>query len=87
MMNGKLVTEKTRQSPLLNGVTQIGLLSRDDAHAVETAYLTVLTRRPNETEREHFVVRLGENRGRQRMQRLEDLVWALLNSTEFSWNH
>jgi len=87
MMNGKLVTDKTRQSPLLNGVTQIGLLSRDDAHAVETAYLTVLTRRPNETEREHFVARLGENRGRQRMQRIEDLVWALLNSTEFSWNH
>jgi hypothetical protein len=24
---------------------------------------------------------------RSRRQKVEDLVWTLLNSTEFSWNH
>jgi hypothetical protein len=87
MMNGKLVTEKTRQNPLMNAVTQIGQLSPDDTVAIEATYLTVLTRLPSDAEREHFVARLGENRGRQRLSRLEDLYWTLLNSTEFSWNH
>ena len=86
LMNGKLVKEKTREN-LFNAATRIGWLAPDDRSAVETAYLTVLTRRPTAPEAEHFQKRLAGARGKERSARMEDLYWTLLNSTEFSWNH
>jgi hypothetical protein len=47
----------------------------------------VLTRRPTEEERAHFLARLADRERRNRAQALEDLYWVLVNSTEFSWNH
>jgi len=35
----------------------------------------------------HFETRLAGSSGSERGRRMEDLYWALLNSTEFSWNH
>ena len=87
MMNGKLVEEKTKDSILTNAATQIAELAPDNASAVDTAMLTVLTRRATDTEREHFVSRLADRVGDKPSQRLGDLVWTLLNGTEFSWNH
>jgi hypothetical protein len=54
---------------------------------VETAYLTVLTRRPTPVELGHFEARLKGTKGQERQDRLTDLFWTLLNTTEFSWNH
>jgi hypothetical protein len=62
-------------------------LAPDDAKAVETAYLAVLTRRPTAEESDHFIARLVGTTGHQRNTRLADLYWTLLNATEFSWNH
>ena len=74
-----------------NATTRIAVLAGDDRHAVETAYLTVLTRRPTPEEARHFESTLRDaDSGAgdvDRGQRLEDLYWALINSTEFSWNH
>jgi hypothetical protein len=86
MMNGKLVFEKTKEE-LLNAATRISWQAPDDASAVRTAYLVVLTRLPSVAEAQHFETRLGGTRGHERARRLEDLFWALLNSTEFAWNH
>jgi hypothetical protein len=61
-------------------------MAHDDAHAVEAAYLAVLTRRPTPEESSHFVSFLAEGR-LGRSQALEDMYWALINATEFSWNH
>jgi hypothetical protein len=61
-------------------------MAPDDAHAVEVAYLAVLTRRPTPDEAAHFEAFLADPK-LPRGQRMEDLYWALLNSTEFSWNH
>ena len=55
--------------------------------AVETAFLAVLTRRPTPEELSHFTGRLGKASGGDRKNRLTDLFWALLNTTEFSWSH
>ncbi len=85
MMNGKLTHDKIQENPF-NASTQIGWMAPDDAHAVEAAYLAVLTRRPSPAEAEHFGKFLADP-GPKRSQRLEDLCWALVNSTEFSWNH
>ncbi len=86
LMNGDLVKEKTRES-LFNAATRIGWLAPDDRRAVETAYLVLFTRRPTARERTHFQRRLAGTSGKERSQRMEDLFWVLINSTEFSWNH
>jgi hypothetical protein len=86
MMNGQLVEDRTKDSPL-NAATQIGMLAPNDRLAVETAYLTVLTRRPTAEEAAYFEYRLGGSTGKERHERMGDLCWTLLNSTEFSWNH
>jgi hypothetical protein len=85
MMNGKLTHDQIAEGPF-NAATQIGWMAPDDPHAVEAAYLSVLTRRPAPEEARHFEQFLAEA-GLKRPQKLEDLYWALLNATEFSWNH
>lgn len=85
LMNGQLTHERIKDSPF-NAATQIGALAPDDAKAVEAAYLAVLTRRPTAAEAKHFETLLADPTP-PRAQRLEDLYWALLNATEFSWNH
>ena len=100
MMNGKQVLERTKEDLFFNASTQIAAFAPTDERAVETAYLAVLTRRPSAAEAGHFVAALAGRTGegnrstdtpstdtRNRNQRLEDLYWTLLNSTEFSWNH
>jgi hypothetical protein len=85
LMNGALVREKIEDG-LFNASTRIGWMAPDDACSVEAAYLCVLTRRPTAEEAGHFE-RLLADPHRSRSQQLEDLFWALVNSTEFSWNH
>ena len=51
------------------------------------AYLTALTRKPTREESDYFTQKLKEPSGSKRSQRMEDLFWILMNSTEFSWNH
>lgn len=86
LMNGKLVREKTKDD-LFNASSRIANQAPDDRKAVEAAYLTVLTRRPSAEELDHFASRLEGTTGETRRERLTDLFWTLLNSTEFSWNH
>ncbi len=87
MMNGNLVKERTENNLVSNAATRIAQLAPSDEKAVEAAYLAVFTRRPSSTELKHFASSLSDARGNERSQRLEDLYWILLNSTEFSWNH
>jgi Protein of unknown function (DUF1549)/Protein of unknown function (DUF1553) len=88
LMNGQLVKERTQGNPLLfTAPARIAALAPDDKTAVETAYLAVLTRRPTPEEAAHFEQRLAGAQRQERTQRLEDLYWTLVNSTEFSWNH
>lgn len=86
MMNGKLVKERTDQNIIRNAATRIAQLSPNDETGIEVAYLTVLTRRPSEEERSYFVARF-EDETLNRRQHVEDLIWVLLNSSEFAWNH
>jgi hypothetical protein len=96
MMNGQQVLERTKENLVFNASTQIAAFAPSDERAVEIAFLAVLTRRPTPAEQQYFVAELrGEANadssdppdGRNRNQRLEDLCWTLLNTTEFSWNH
>ncbi len=87
LLNGKLVHERTEDNLILNAATRIGALSGSDRKAVETAYLAVLTRKPSTAELTHFIGQLRETKAKARNQVMQDLYWALMNATEFSWNH
>jgi hypothetical protein len=86
VMNGDLVQEHTKQA-IFNAATRIGWQAPDDRAAVEVAFLTVLTRRPGPKVSAHFEARLAGTKGEQRSRRMEDLFWALINSTEFVTQH
>lgn len=87
MMNGELVKNRSKKDLVNNAATRIATLSPTNEKAVETAYLSVLTRRPSAAELEHFSARLKDTKDDARSECLEDLYWVLFNSTEFSWSH
>jgi hypothetical protein len=86
LMNGDIVTEKIKGG-LFNASRRIAEQAADDRQAVEVAYLTVLTRRPTPEELAHFENRIAGTSIQERKDRLSDLFWTLINTTEFSWNH
>ncbi len=52
---------------------------------VEELYLTAYARRPTKAEREKATAYVGKQANRQ--QALEDVLWVILNSKEFMFNH
>lgn len=87
MMNGQFLSERIDNNPIMNAATRIASLARDDATAIETAFISTLNRPATSEEREHFLTRLNGTRGDERSRELGNLFWALLNSSEFQWNH
>ncbi len=87
LMNGELMHERTKENLVMNAATRIAALAGSDHNAVETAYLAIFTRRPTEAELTHFVSTLRGTKSGKRNRAMEDLYWALMNATEFSWNH
>jgi hypothetical protein len=87
MMNGNLVTERTRPNPIISASTRIAVLTGDLQTQLDAAFLAVLSRRPTPEESRHFTVRLRDLESRNREQAVEDLYWTLVNSSEFCWNH
>ncbi len=87
LLNGALVHDRIEQDLVANASTRIAALAPDDARAIELAFLAVLSRRPSAREHEHFRARVGGTRGDARARAVADLYWALLNTTEFAWNH
>ncbi|HEY2249811.1 MAG TPA: DUF1553 domain-containing protein, partial [Planctomycetaceae bacterium] len=86
MMNGELAAGPTKANPV-NAVGRIALFASTDEKCIETAYLCCLTRRPTAEENAAFVADLTGKTGSERRDVVEDLIWILFNSTEFSWNH
>lgn len=58
----------------------------DPSSVAEELYLSLYTRRPSDDERAE-VARYLADRGKERAPALQELVWALLASTEFRFNH
>ena len=87
LMNGELVDKRTGNNMVGNAATRIGALAINDEEAVRVAYLTLLTRLPSMEELQHFAPTLEGLKGDERGQAMQDICWALINATEFSWNH
>ncbi len=87
MMNGNLITERTKVDLVANAATRIATMVRDNPAAVETTFLAVLNRQPSASELVQFTEYLNDKNGNGRSRAVSDLYWAMMNSTEFSWNH
>lgn len=87
MMNGKMVSESTKVDLIANSSTRIARFVRDDDEAVNMVYLSVLNRYPTEAEHAEFKAHICNKTNNERARAIGDLAWAMLNSTEFSWNH
>lgn len=86
-MNSRFVDELVNAQSH-NALRRIGAAAPTAADALDTAFLCCLSRRPTASEREYFLKSTDGGRDAQsRSQLLEDAYWALLNSSEFSWNH
>jgi hypothetical protein len=75
---GKLLSQQNRLKPLLAA-------HKDDGAALEELFIATLSRRPNAAEKTRF----SEYRAGQKNRRkvFEDTLWALMNTTEFIFNH
>jgi hypothetical protein len=87
LMNGSLIEGAT-------GLTSSGILSSLEApfftnrQRVEVLYLATLSRRPRPEEWELLVSYVpADASGAELKESLSDLLWALLNSAEFTMNH
>jgi hypothetical protein len=86
LMNGELIHGRLTEG-VFGAATRIAGLAPDDRSAVRLAYLTILSREPTAEETAHFEERLAGTKNKERQERMQDIYWALLNSSEFSWNH
>ena len=85
-MNGKLPREIAKTDPF-GAPNRLIQLSPSDAELVENAFLVCLTRRPTDTEVEHFLGQFQDATEGERNRTTTDIFWSLFNSPEFSWNH
>lgn len=88
LLNGELMKKKTEVDGIrANASGRIASLAPNDETAIETAYLSILTRLPSKLELDYFAERLANKRDKKRDDALEDLSATLLNSSEFLCLH
>jgi hypothetical protein len=87
LMNGAAIRQATdlSQSDLLLALDAPFLTSEEQ---VEVLFLSALSRPPSDEERRRFVEHVKSASGNPGCrQALSDILWALLNSAEFAFNH
>lgn len=83
MLNGEVV-HKEIKADLATSARHLAELAGGDDAAVEYAVKLTLSRKPNRDERAAFRKLLETADDREAA--MEDVLWALVNCTEFSWN-
>ncbi len=85
VMNDPLVMNKlaTTSGSLLSRVIPM----TDSKAAVNTLYLNILSRYPNDAEMNAGLALIGSNTGTTRMQKLQELMWSLYNKVDFLFNY
>ena len=83
MSNGQTLNDKLRAEE--SSVAE--LLKKSDAELINEAYLLCLSRTPSEVESVGFLDLLGATPKDERRRAVEDLLWALMSSREFLFQH
>jgi hypothetical protein len=76
-------------APQMNNTTTVAAITRGDrapAEVIEQLYVATLARRPSAEETKRLTGYVEKHRGEPR-QAYGDIVWAVLNSSEFALNH
>lgn len=84
-MNGKLTRELFEAGPL-SSAGRLSSMANDD-QLIDLCFLVTLTRHPTAEERSYFLPLVQDTNKDARSKATEDLLWSLVNSAEFSWNH
>jgi hypothetical protein len=90
ILNSKHFHERSKDDDIFGVAPRLQSLSPTNAEAIENAFLMALTRRPTPQEALPFLERLeavDPKDGNGRAGVIADLLWALVNTTEFAWNH
>lgn len=86
LMNGQMIHGATDLSTSgLLGSLQAPFFS--DEQRLETLFLATLSRQPNDQERTDMLAYLSAVNESERSEALGDILWALLNSAEFTFIH
>jgi hypothetical protein len=86
LMNGGIATGPTSHQSKLLGSLQAPFLT--DYDRLDILFLATLSRSPTGPERDRSLAALGSSPpAEEREQFFSDVLWALLNSTEFAFNH
>jgi hypothetical protein len=87
IINGETLNQKLRApGGFVDNVVKLGL---PDAMLIEHLYLSAFARKPSDKEMTNLLAELKTNRSEAmaRRQAVEDVVWAVLTSKEFLFNH
>lgn len=87
MMNNKLINDATDPSKgrILGAVVDSSFMNTSEK--IETLVLAALSRKPTKEEAAKFLTYVQKQGSRNEKKALSDVYWALLNSTEFKFNH
>jgi len=86
LMNGTLISSATKLDA--EGLLQDTLaVSPDRLAQIEVLYLATLSRRPTDAEQSQIAQYFDAMGDDKRERNLSDVLWMLLNSAEFRWNH
>jgi len=80
LVNGSTVEQKLARSPVIADMLKAG---RKPAEIIEELFIRALARKPGESE----MKKMMEVAGHGDRAGYEDVLWALVNSTEFAFDH
>lgn len=85
LTNGKTIQEKLEAKE--SRIEKFLEANTPDAEIIETAYLSALSRFPNDSEKQRLQSLLTETPDAEKRQVIEDLFWSILTSKEFLFQH